>query len=144
MGFWDLMQGLCYEVSEKNLHFKTLQEDATMATSKNIVVHLQTMTNKPHRHFQLGLVGGESHQTEFFTTFVSYWVASGEGSASFFILHPPNPPILSQLENHREENMHTDMQPSSKLERLAACKLCRSLLSLSLRARWLSQGLRWN
>lgn len=65
------MQGLCWEVRQRNLPFKTLQEDATKATGKRIIVDHQTMTNKPHRHFQLGLVGGKTHQTEFFTTFVS-------------------------------------------------------------------------
>lgn len=68
----DLLQGLCYEVSQRNLHLKTLQEDAVMTTGKSIIVHHPTMTNKPHRHFQLGLVGGDTHQTDFFTAFVSY------------------------------------------------------------------------
>ena len=67
-----LTQGLCCEVSQRNLDLKTLQEDATVATGKNIIMHHQTMTNKPHRPFQLGLVGGETHQAKFFTTFVSY------------------------------------------------------------------------
>lgn len=64
------MQRLCYEVNHWNLPFKTLQEDAIKATGESIIVHHQTMTNKPHRPFQLGLVGGKTHQTEF-TTFVS-------------------------------------------------------------------------
>lgn len=65
------MQGLCYKVSQRNLHFKTLQEDAIMAAGKSIIVPHQTMTNTPHWHFQLGLVGGEAHQTKFITS-VSY------------------------------------------------------------------------
>lgn len=72
VGSCHVVQGLCCEVSQRSLHFRTLQEGAAVATGKRIIVHQQTMTNKPHRHFQLGLVGGETHQTEFFTTFVSY------------------------------------------------------------------------
>lgn len=84
----DLLQGLCCEVSERNLHFKTLQEDAVMATGKSTIEHHQTITNKPHRYFQRGLVGGDTHQTEFLTAFVSHRAASGEGSASFLIPSP--------------------------------------------------------
>lgn len=69
------------------------QEDAALATGNSIIVHHQTMTNKPHRHFQLGLVGGKTHQTEYFTTFVSCPDASGEGGASFLIPHSLPPPI---------------------------------------------------
>lgn len=65
------MRGLCYTVGQRNLDIKMLQEDAVVATGKSVIVHHQTMTNKPHRHFQLGLVGGDTHQTEFFTNFVS-------------------------------------------------------------------------
>lgn len=52
----ETVQGLCYEVSLRNLHFKTLQEDAVTTTGKRIIVCPQTMTNK-YRHFQLGSVG---------------------------------------------------------------------------------------
>ena len=65
------MQGLHYEVSQRNLPFKALQEDATKATGKSIIVRHQTTTNKPHGHFQLGLVEGKTYQTEVFTPFVS-------------------------------------------------------------------------
>lgn len=67
-----------------------LQEDAVVATGKSVIVHHKTMTNKPRRHFQLRLVGGDTHQTEFFANFVSR-VPPGEGSASIFIPSPPDP-----------------------------------------------------
>lgn len=65
---------------------KTLEEDAAVATHKSVIVHHQTMTNKPHRPFQLGLVGEEAHQTEFLTTLVNHRAARG-GSASLFIFY---------------------------------------------------------
>ena len=129
-----------------DLPFKTLQEDTIKAAGESIIVHHQTMTNKPHRPFQLGLVGRKTHQTEFFTTFVSYWVASREGSAS--ISPHPHPPAkyYGTLKNHGEENMLTDTHrlPQNWKDR-AACGLRRRFLRLILGANHpegLVQGLR--
>lgn len=140
MGSRHLAQGLCCEVSQRNLHSKTLWEGAPVATGKRVIVHHQTMTNKPHRHFQLGLVGGETHQTEFFTTFVSYLAASGESNASFFIPHPNPPRIPSQLANQGEEVTHHRHEPSSKLERPGCMDALQKLSKAYLEASVLGPG----
>lgn len=80
------MQGLCYEVTQRSLLFKTLPEDAMMAPGKSIIVHHQTITIETHRYFQLGLVGGDTHQTEFFTSFVAAELPLGR---AVLLFHAP-------------------------------------------------------
>lgn len=133
------MQGLCREVSQRSLHFKTPQEGAPVAAGKRLIVHHQTMTNKPHRHFQLGLMGGETHQTEFFTTFVSYLVASGKGSASFSSPTPVPPNPIPTCKPRGRDYTHKH-EPFSKLEGPGCVEALEKLSEAYLEAQVLGPG----
>lgn len=129
------MPGLCCEATQRNLHFKTLQEVATGAPGKSIIVH-----HKPLQVSHTGISSpgyGRRHShipsNRILISFVGCRVASGEGSASFVIPHPRPLPHSSQLERNTGKRICRDTQPPpAGGTGLLVCWLCRCLRRLLL------------
>lgn len=141
MGSCHLVQGLCCEVSQRSLHFKTLQEGAAVATGKRIIVYHQTMTNKPQA-FPAWISGRRDSSNRILHHLCQLLSCFWGGQCFLFLSPPQSPRIPSQLANQGEESTHTDLSLPQSWRRQAVWKLWRSFLRLSLRPRCLAQDLR--
>ena len=102
------MQGLCCEVSRRNLHFKTLQEDAVVAPGKSTLGHHQLQIS------HTGTSNMGSREETLIEQNSSLPLSAPEVLLGRAVLPSSSPPLTllnsSQLENRRER-MCTQAEP---------------------------------